>query len=683
MQHKFLRLSLIFILASSAFAQQKAADTNAPDAERLRAHIVYLASDKLEGRRTGTSGANMAAEYIAREFARAGLRRSVGVDLPGMSRLEADSPRRYMQEFPYVAGVELGKANAMTLTTRAVITSSTSSTSQTTPAATVAAAAATLDLRAGEDWLPLGFSANGRMENAPLTFVAYGISAPELNHDDYKNADVKDRIALAFASTPDGDNPHGQFARYADLRLRAAAARGAGARALVLIAEEENFKDDRLSRLAYDNAGGDAGLPVVVISRQAAAKILGLSGPPQLKEVKGKYPKWRAETTTPQGEEKRLREYDFLLESLKLMSHEALAISTDIVRKNEPASNVVGILEGRDPQLKNEVIVIGAHYDHLGRGGAGSLAAREGDIHHGADDNASGVAGLLELARMLSQERAGLRRTVVFIAFSGEEEGLIGSSYYVTHPMLPLERTVAMVNMDMVGRLKDNTLIIGGVGTAQEWKSLVAVANMSEGDKKSLTQLTDVPPGNSASPVKTKNRFALTLNEDGFGPSDHSSFYAKKIPVLFFFTGTHEDYHKPTDTPERINYEGEARVVAFVKEIVEDLEASDKRPTYTVAKSEGAGGRSASFRVYLGTVPNYGETTDGVKLDAVRENSPAEKAGLKAGDRIVKLAGRDVRNVYDYTYALAEMKAGQEYDVVILRAAQSLTLKITPLARKP
>ena len=407
-----------------------------------------------------------------------------------------------------------------------------------------------------------------------------------------------------------------------------------------------------------------------------------------------------------------------------------------MVRRSAPAANVVGVLEGSDPKLKSEVIVVGAHYDHLGRGGEGSGSlGREGEIHHGADDNASGTAGLLELARLFSRERALTRRTVVFVAFGGEEEGLIGSSHYVQNPARPLEQTVAMLNMDMIGRLRERVLNVGGVGTAAEWRKIVEEANKGydvkldpsltgasadtarsegaadekdakkkeakEGDKKGEAGAREVGdttarsprPGEPATisiagsngrPVLTATPvelFALRLNEDGYGPSDHSSFYARRVPVLFFFTGSHEDYHKPSDTADRVNYEGEARVLQFVREIVYQLQASEQRPTYAVAKSE-ASARSTGFKVSLGTVPSYGDSTDGLKLDAVREGSPAAAAGLRAGDKIVKLAGRDVRNVYDYTQALSEMKAGQEYDVEVLRDGQRLSMKITPAARR-
>jgi hypothetical protein len=350
----------------------------------------------------------------------------------------------------------------------------------------------------------------------------------------------------------------------------------------------------------------------------------------------------------------------------------ALSISTDILRRNAPAYNVAAILEGSDPVLKNEVIVIGAHYDHLGRGGEGSLATRAGDIHHGADDNASGVAGMLELAYLFSREQARTKRTLVFVAFSGEEEGLLGSNYFVNHPVAPLSQTVAMINLDMIGRMKENRLMIGGVGTAEEWREWI-----EEKNTRTVTSRTS----DSLKAATTAEEFILTLNEDGYGPSDHSSFYAKQIPVLFFFTGTHDDYHKPSDTAEKINYEDERRILFFISSLVRSIDERTKRPTYTIAKSR-AQGRSMGFRVFLGTIPNYAESNDGLKLDGVREDSPAAKAGLKAGDRIVKLAGREVRNVYDYTYALGEMKAGEVYEVEVVRGTETLRLKLTPTARK-
>jgi len=264
------------------------------------------------------------------------------------------------------------------------------------------------------------------------------------------------------------------------------------------------------------------------------------------------------------------------------------------------------------------------------------------------------------------------------MAFSGEEEGLLGSKFYVNNPLYPLENTVAMFNLDMVGRLNGDKLNIGGIGTATEWKKLVEDLNGSGGVLD--TAKANVRKTTFSNAAGLGSQFNLQLNEDGFGPSDHSSFYGKKVPVLFFFTGTHNDYHKPSDTPEKINYEGEAKIIRYISEIVRSVDRSPARPTYTVAKSSGMGGRTG-FNISLGTVPNYADSTDGLLLDGVRDNSPAANAGIKPGDKIVRLAGKDIRNAMDYTYVLGEMKAGQEYEIVVLRGGERLTLKVVPVRR--
>jgi aminopeptidase YwaD len=642
MRQKIFSFLLIFVFVFGASAQRKLhTGAAAPSAERVRAHVTYLASEKMDGRRTGTDGARAAARYIASEFKRLGLRSGVK-----SGKGDRTNTLPYMQRFPYVAGVELGKTNAMSLLRRA----------PAVEGEPLGGGITTLDMRLNDDWSPLGFSTNARLYTLPVTFVGYGITASDLKYDDYAGMDVKDRVSLALSGTPDGDNnPHGEFARYTDVRWKAVAARDHGAKALIVIASADNFRDDRLTRLSYDNSAGDAGLPVIVISRQAAAQVLGLGGIAQLAELEKRVAAGaaaRQRDATP-----ALTPVIDAVNKASFMEQSRLTLATDIVRREAPAHNVIGILEGSDAKLKKEAIVIGAHYDHLGRGGSGSLATREGEIHHGADDNASGTAGLLELARLFSANRP--KRTIIFIAFGGEEEGLLGSNYYVNHPVVPLADTVAMINMDMIGRLKDEKLIVGGVGTAQEWRDWISKA----------------APNSSTT-------FALTLNEDGYGPSDHASFYAKKIPVLFFWTGTHADYHKPSDTAEKINYEGEARILSMVKRIVEAIDGNAQRPAYTTAKSESAGRTNMGFKVSLGTIPNYAESNDGLLLDGVRDDSPAAKAGLKAGDKIVRMAGRDIRNVYDYTYALGEMKAGEEYEVELMRGSERLKLKIIPAARK-
>jgi len=667
MRRKFFYVpSMIALAFAVAFAQQPS--SNQPSVDRIRQVIEYLASDALEGRRTGTPGANDAAHYIAGEFNRYGLR--PGMQMARPARTRGENQARYLQPFPYVAGVELGKNNLFFVNRGRPDDA--------------------MQFLVGNDWMPVGFSSNGQVEAAQLVFAGYGITDAELKYDDYPSA-VKGRIALAFSGTPDGDNPHGQFARYEDVRWKAIAARNAGAKALLVITQETNLQDDRFSRLRYDNSAGDSGIPVAIISRQLAIRLFRENDGAKLGALETAF-----RLIISQHLAHGTANFGFgALQDANIIpvANYTLTLSIDIVRREAPSFNVVGILPGSDPKLKDEAIVLGAHYDHLGRGGEGSLAPREGEIHHGADDNASGVAGLIELARMLSTQNQKPRRTIVFIAFSGEEEGLIGSSYYVNHPVVPLQNTVAMINMDMIGRLKERKLIVGGIGTAQEWRSMVDADNSVQGMTVSLnaprreavaTGKGPIVLGANGQPVVTMDptkQFFLTLNEDGYGPSDHSSFYAKQIPVLFLWTGNHDDYHKPSDTADKINYEGEARIVSFVERIVWDIDKSDKRLAYTVAKSDSQG-RTMGFRVYLGTIPNYADSNDGLKLDGVRDDSPASKAGLKAGDKIVKMAGRDVKNVYDYTYALGEMKAGQEYEVEIVRGSERLTLKITPAARK-
>jgi Zn-dependent M28 family amino/carboxypeptidase len=621
-KQKFSILLAAFLLTTVAVvAQQQSLE---PSVDRLKKNVSHLASDALDGRRTGTAGADEAARYIAGEFSKIGLK-------PGVAR--------YLQSFPYVAGVELGKKNHLSANDASVPVT--------------------------KDWMPLGFSANGNVEKTAAILVGYGITVSELNHNDYANPKVAGRIAIALSGTPDGDNPHGQFARFDEVRWKAIAARNAGAKALIVIAREQNFSEDRLARLRYDNRAGDAGIPVIAISRQAAEQLLNK----QLADIE------------QSAKSKTEAAYAEVAGSINL--------SVDIIHKKVSAYNVIGVIVGSDPVLKNENIVIGAHYDHLGRGGEGSLSPNSKDIHYGADDNASGTAGLLELGRIFSKQQPSPKRTLVFIAFGGEEEGLLGSAYYVNNPIEgPLTNTVAMINMDMIGRMKDRKLVIGGVGTAQEWKQIITQANSALAMKVSAhspAPVKGVPIVVSANgrPIVTTDpngAFDLTMNEDGYGPSDHSQFYGKKIPVLFFWTGTHSDYHKPSDTFEKINYDDEARILSLVARIVRDVDGAEKRLTYSTAKADPP--RGGGFRIFIGTIPNYSDSTNGLLIDGVREGSPAEKAGIKPGDRIVKIGTRDVKNVYDYTYALGEMKAGQEYVFEVMRGAEKLTLKVTPETRK-
>lgn len=619
MKRQLYALLLLASLALGLVAQK--VDVTEAD---LHKTIEYLASDKLEGRRTGEPGANMAAAYIADQFARYHL-------TPAATG--KNGKPTYLQAYPYITGVEMVK-NGNTF--RLEVTGSDGKAKELTHVAA---------------W-PVGYSPNADIKNAPVSFAGYGIVSKEANFDDYswhgRSIDYKGDVVVVFDGNPENDNPHSPFAGF-DLRTKALIAKDHGAVAMLVISREDNYLNDPLTHLEYDQTLGEAAVPTLVIARATGAELLGVKEE-ALKDIE----KLAADKTNGDNNNVGFRE-----------DQPRATFDVKLVKQSVDANNVIGMLPGTDPQLKNEAIVIGAHYDHLGHGGEGSLAVNSTEIHHGADDNASGVAAIIELARMFAAEKKN-KRTLIFVAFSGEEEGLFGSNWYVNHPVFPLDKTVAMINLDMVGRLKDDKLTIGGIGTASEWKNIVEGLNL--GDPPRMTDTALNP-----------QRFALQLNDDGFGPSDHSSFYGKKVPVLFFFTGTHDDYHKPTDTADKINYKGEEKIIDYIARLEGVVDRAPKRPTYTVAKSSGAG--RMGFNVYLGTVPNYADSDTGLLLDGVRDGSPADKAGVKAGDRVVKLAGHDIRNVMDYTYVLGEMKADTEYEIVVVRGSEKLTLKITPIHR--
>lgn len=635
MKKQLSSLFLLLLFSFCAFAQ-------APSTveQNLRAHIAYLASDKLEGRRTGEPGATAAAKYAEGEFKK--------------SRLKPGLKTSFLQPFPYIAGVTLGGDNFL----RIVPADKTRENK----------------MDVGINWMPLGYSPNVDIPSTDIVFAGFGVVAPEANYDDYGSLYVKDKIVLMFDSTPDAGNPHSAFARF-NIHTKASIAKDKGAKAIILIAADNDFKNDRLPRLIYDRTLGETALPVVGIMRSHAAELLGAADEKGVTALevflsnKTKAPGTQGETWKAPSEP-----FD---RDLKATAQ----LKINLAKKQVDAYNVIGILEGTHHNLKNEAIIIGAHYDHLGHGGSGSLASNSTDIHYGADDNASGTSAVLELARRFAKQKNN-KRTIIFVAFGGEEEGLLGSKYYVNNPVWPLDNTVAMINLDMVGRLKDNKLTIGGIGTASDWKEMITLQNQSR------FQEVQYGGGRNGSNIGIAagytQPFELSLNEDGFGPSDHSSFYGKQIPVLFFFTGTHTDYHKPSDTADKIDYRGLRRITDYVGEIIKSVDQNHFKPTYAVAKASAPMGQ-VRLTVSLGTIPSYGDTTDGMVLDGVRENSPAAKAGLKAGDKVMKLAGKDVRNAMDYTYVLGSMKAGEEYQVEIIRGTERMTLKIipAPAARRP
>ena len=601
---------LIALLAVPQFAQKPAAGGQVSQ-EAIARHVTYLASGKLQGRRAGTPAADAAAKYIADEFQRAGLKPLAKTG--------------FLQPFDFVSGVKLGKENRLKLQSGGQ------------------------KLNVGEDFMPLAFSSS-QPANGQLVFAGYGISAPELQYDNYAGSDVKGKVVMILRGSPDGSNPHGRFTDFTapgmEVQKKTIKAREKGAAGVIFISEEASFAADRLTKLRHDLNFLDAGIPAVVISKQTAESILKTANYASLQDTI----KRANESAAP----------------VVLANHTA-EFKTDVIKVNGKAANVVGVIEGSDPALKNEYVVIGAHYDHLGLGGPESLAANpEGQIHHGADDNASGISALIEMARVMASERGKLKRSVVFMAFSAEELGLLGSGAYTKNPLVPLASTVAMLNLDMVGRLRNGSLFVGGVGTSPVWKGLLERTNQS-------------PAGQNGS----GGRFQLGIGQDGFGPSDHQSFYVKDVPVLFFFTGTHDDYHKPSDTADKVNTEGTRQIAEFVREIAVSVAGEPQRLAFTRVQSESPNqGRRGGFRVYIGTVPNYADSNDGLKLDGVRPGSPAEKAGLKAGDVVIKIAQMGIKNVYDYTAALGELKANEEIDVVARRGGQEIKVKLTPEKRQ-
>ncbi len=639
------KLCLLFIslVLTVGAVGQKPVRTDALESN-LRKHVQYLASDQLEGRKTGEVGATTAAGYVANQFAQFKLK-------PGIKT--AKGRGNFLQAFPYVAGVTVGEGSFLRLIP--------------------ADATRESKLELGITYTPFANSINGEVANAPLVFAGFGIATPDKRLDDYAGLDVNGKVVLAFNGVPEGNGPRSEFSGVS-VQMMANIAKERGARGLVLIAQTDDFKTDPLTKFAYDPGFGETSIPVVIIDRSIAADLLGVKNVKEVNEIE----KWlRMKGNAPPYIQIRPSNLPAVTAQLKV----------ELNKKTVDAYNVIGIIEGNDPTLKNDAIVIGAHYDHLGRGGRSSLSPGSSDIHHGADDNASGTAAIIELARQFAKEKKN-KRTLIFMAFGGEEEGLLGSKHYVNNPVWPLDKTVAMINLDMVGRLTQDAsqiadratggmtivspgkLSVGGIGTANEWKSLVEKEN----------SMVTIGLGDSIAGPNTSLSvpfFNLQLNEDGFGPSDHSSFYSKQIPVLFFFTGSHLDYHKPSDTFEKINYEGLTKITNYVAAIAKSVDENPTRPTYKVAQSSAMGGR-AQFNVSLGTIPAYGETNDGLGIDGVRDGSPAAKAGLKGGDKIIKLAGKDVRNISDYMYALGVMKAGEEYEVVVKRGAETLTLKIVP-----
>ncbi len=466
-----------------------------------------------------------------------------------------------------------------------------------------------------------GFSASAEV-TAPVVFAGWGIDSHEHGVEDYAGLDVEGKIVLVRRFTPEDGLFEDQKvrARLGDLRYKAFTAREHGAAGLLVAdlapADGEAEDEPPLPAMRVDTKG-DAGIPLAVLTRAAAEPLL-------------------------EGEHR-------------------VGLTTELVVETRPVHNIVGRLPAGGDRLDGAV-VIGAHYDHLGMGGPNSLAPDAHEPHNGADDNASGVAALLEAARSLAARRDEQRRDVWVVAFTGEEDGLLGSGRFTKEPPsgLVMDEVVAMVNMDMVGRMRNNRLSVLGAESAEEWKELVEPACAELG-------------------------VDCHLGGDGYGPSDQTSFFAVGVPVLHLFTGAHEDYHKPSDDWQEINAAGGARVAALAARLTADLTGRGGRLTYKEATAPAPAGDVRSFGASLGTIPDYAGTPDGrpgMLLAGVRPDGPADQAGLERGDLIVELAGREVRDVYDLMYVLREAKPGDEATVVVERDGERLTLPIVFGARQ-
>ena len=604
-----------------------ASDVGAPEIteEDIRKHVGHLASDDMDGRLTGTRGEQLATEYVA------GLFRRFGLDPAG-------DDNTYFQSFDFTAGVSLGRGNEL---------------------ACHGPDDRKTALQANHDWRPLAFSAVGAHEPAGVVFAGYGIVAappdendPSGEYDSYVHLEVRDKWVLVFRYMPESipAERRQDLARYARLRYKAMAARDRGAKGLVIVSGPNAAVKDELVPLTFDATLAGTSIPVLSVTNEAAR------------------PWFEAADRDPEKLQEQLDTGEivigFDLPGVKLEAN------IDIRQETRTGRNVLARLNAAD-RPGDSAVLVGAHVDHLGRGVGSTTLARDdekGEIHHGADDNASGVAGLLEIAQYLAdQKRRGtlkMKRDLIFATWSGEELGLLGSAHYARHffgrpddnaTLYPA--LAANVNMDMIGRYS-KALTLYGIGSSGAWPALIERAN--------------VPVG-------------LTLNPqtDSYVPSDATTFYVKGVPILNGFTGAHGEYHTPRDTADLINYPGSQRVTRLFALIVRSLVTTDQRPDYIATRPEKKGATRATLRAYLGTIPDYSQTDiKGLKLSGVARDGPAAKAGVRGGDVVVGLAGRTVENIYDYTYAIEALKIGQVVELVVLRSDERVSLQVTPESRE-
>ena len=588
--------------------------------ERYLDHVRFLASPEMRGRGAGMPELDKAAEYIANRF------RHIGLEPAG----EEGS---FLQPFEVTTDASMGERNSLRVSRNR----------------------GSADLELGEEFVPINFSASGEVEGQ-LAFAGYGATAEEFQYDDYFHFDVTGKIVLLLRYEPDffrddqgegeereGGRRNRRYTRHSHLIAKAIQARNRGAKAVLLVdSRSRRRRRDRLIRFGSVSGPTDAGIPMVQVRADIVEGWLRGSG--------------RSLRLLQRDIESSKQPQSFsLAESLRI------SLSVDVEHERAVVNNVAGYLPGST----DEYVVLGAHYDHLGLGEQGSLApSRVGQVHPGADDNASGVAAILEMAREYVERDERNRLGLLFLAFAGEEIGLLGSSHWTDHPTLPLENAVAMLNFDMVGRIEKRKLYVGGIGTAEQFEALVEEA----GDEHSLR---------------------IDTTRSGYSSSDHTSFAAKKIPVLFFFSGLHSDYHKPGDTPDKIDGEAAVRLLAVARDIVDGVSSLPERLAFVESASESGSGRPAGdggggggYGPWFGSVPDFGEVPNGVKFADVRPGSPAAEAGLQGGDILTHWNDTPIQNLYDFTYALRDSEVGEVVKIRLLRNGEELSAKVK-LAERP
>lgn len=595
-------MACIWLAAAAVVGADTTPSVPAPDAHRYLEDIKVLTAPAMEGRGDGSKGLARAAKLIEQRY------RSLGLQPAGTNG--------YLQPFRLITGAELKGKNDLLVQSEGSKSA----------------------LKLNQDFVPFSLSARGSVRGR-LVFAGYGVSANEFGYDDYAGIDVKDKIVVVLRYEPPAfaaKSSNNGLTIHSHLITKAINARNRGAKAVVLVnGKLADGEEDLLTRFGSVSGPENVGICVLQMKNAVAEEWFKAAGR-SLSEVQNEI----NESTKP--------------ESFEFPDTLYVALDVGVESTRATVSNVLAYLPGKT----DEYVILGAHYDHLGRGNFDSLAPSQiGQIHPGADDNASGTAGVLELARLFAPLKGQLQRGILFINFAGEELGLLGSAEWVKEPTLPLDKAVAMVNMDMIGRIKDDKVYVGGVGTGSTFQTIL---NQAEG----------------------KATFKYENSPGGYSSSDHTSFVTKHIPVLFFFSGLHSDYHKPSDTWEKINADSAVRLLDVVSSVELALASAAAKPAFVEvveAPNPHAGGPSmggGGYGPYFGSIPDFGQTENGVKFSDVKPGSPAAKAGFKAGDVLVQFGDKPIKNLYDFTDALRRSKVGDVVEVTVLRDGKPLTASV-------